>query len=721
LIVPAELTISLPAWAYATLPLWPLLGAVLVGLMLMTKPRPTPAASEHEHPGDDHAGGHGGHAHQPYRAAPGSYWPVVLGVAASAVLALLLAADLNRAMHPQDTGASAASHAGAAEHPRSEQRTLTGFTYSVFRWISLGSDSSRRGHWIEVNYLFDGLTGVMLIVVTFVSLMVVIYSIGYMRDHHGHPERGYERFFAFLGLFVFSMLMLVLAGNFVLLYLGWELVGLCSYLLIGFYYPRPSAAAAAKKAFIVNRIGDFGFALGIFALYRFISPLAAPGENPLDYMTVFHYAGRLEQWQVTLASLLLLCGAIGKSAQFPLYVWLPDAMEGPSPVSALIHAATMVTAGIYMVARCGPLFAASQVTLDVVVVLGVIGALLSATMAMAQYDMKRILAYSTISQLAYMFVALGCAAPDSAIFHLYTHAFFKALLFLTAGSVMHAMGGVIDVRRFSGLRSVLPQTYWLMLIGCLALAGFPLLAGFWSKDEIVHAAFAYHPLVGVLMLVCAALTAYYTFRMFYLCFHGPLRLPRDAGEHPHDSPAVMNGPLVPLALGAVLAGYAGVTFGGTFQNAFLGVFQPHGFFHHYVGASTIVRPEHHAGSATLFYVSALIALGGIGLAWMRYGRAPTADPDAAALGGVWRLWNAKYYVDELYDAVFVRPLRRVGRAFVATDDYGIDGILWFIAGVPRALGAVLRFMQQGALQGYALSMVIGVGLLLLLWSWVGAG
>ncbi|MEW6251462.1 MAG: NADH-quinone oxidoreductase subunit L [Planctomycetota bacterium] len=741
MLVAAADILSLPA--YATLPLWPLVGAALAGLLLALRTKPGVAA-----------------------------WPVVLGVLISAILGVTLFFDLTPAATAHDehgspppaihtAGASEAEHGAAGGNSESvtgnselgtrnsklvtRNSELPGLTYTVYNWISLGAEPSlARGHWFPVNFYFDGLTGVMLLFVTVVSLMVVIYSVGYMRDHHGHPEPGYERFFAFMGLFVFSMLTLVLAGNFVLLYLGWELVGLCSYLLIGFYYERPSAAEAAKKAFIVNRIGDFGFALGVFAIYYYlvVAPGAAspvqPGENPLDYSTVFKYAGWLAShesgmfgWsQATVVSLLLLCGAIGKSAQFPLYVWLPDAMEGPTPVSALIHAATMVTAGIYMVARCTPIFQAAPLALDVIITLGVVGALLTATMAMAQYDMKRILAYSTISQLAFMFVALGCAAPAAGVFHVFTHAWFKALLFLGAGSVMHAMGGVIDLRRFSGLRHVLPKTYAVMWIGCLSLAGFPLLAGFWSKDEIVHAAFERSPFVGVLLLLTAGLTAYYTFRMFFLCFFGPLRLPDAAGAHPHESPPVMLWPLYVLAAGAVLAGYLGVTL-GLKAGAFLGLFSPHGFYHGYVGASTIdpslalgARPvAHPEGGAWLMYVSAAVALAGIALAWWRYGRVvvpeTAADPDARALGGLWRLWHAKYYVDEVYDAVFVRPLRNLGRGLFATDQFGIDALVDAVGRVPRSIGFVFGLTQRGALQTYALGMALGLAVLLAIWGlWV---
>jgi NADH-quinone oxidoreductase subunit L len=699
----AEAGLALPVGLYATMPLWPLVGALLVGVLIVLR--------------------------QPAERA---YLPVVAGAALSALLGVALFFDLGArhapghespatqaAEHAQPPARAPDAHGHAHDDPHApggEGFHDPGITHTLYHWMSLGADFSSAGRWISVNLYFDRLTGVMMLFVTVVSLCVVIYAIGYMRDHHGHPQRGYERFFAYLGLFIFSMAMLALAGNFVLLYLGWELVGLCSYLLIGFHYQRPEAAAAAKKAFLVNRIGDLGFALGIFALYLFVSPLCAPGENPLDYAVAFRHAGALAEWQITTISLLLLCGALGKSAQFPLHVWLPDAMEGPTPVSALIHAATMVTAGIYMIARCGPLFMASETTLTVIVWLGTIGAILAATIALAQYDMKRILAYSTISQLAFMFVALGVGASDSAVFHVFTHAFFKALLFLCAGSVMHAMGDVIDLRRFSGLRAVLPTTQKLMLVGCLALAGVPLLAGFWSKDEIVHAAWEWHPTLGVLLTLTAGLTAYYTFRMYFMCFHGPLRLPREAGDHPHDSPPVMLRPLYFLAFGAIFAGYLGVT-PKLSPEAFLGFLAPHGYFHHYLHDSTIISSPPHAGGTWIMYLSSAVALAGIGLAWARYGTAPTRDPDQAALGGLWKLWNAKYRLDEIYNAVFVRPLRQLGDLCFGVDRNGIDGAVWLVSAVPRGLAFALRFMQQGALQGYALSMVFGLLLLLALWRW----
>ncbi len=719
-------TLSLPTALYASLPFWPLLGAAAVGVILALG-----KARERAHlfvvgsvaiPAVlalllffDIAGNHRAKAHEASHAAPASTQPATHATQPAVAGDPGAHAPANGHAAPGDHGAT---HAVAAHTP-----------IALYDWISLGN-----GQFIAINFFVDSLTGVMLLVVTLVGTMVVVYSIGYMKDHHGHPERGYERFFAFLGLFVFSMCMLVLAGNFVLLYLGWELVGLCSYLLIGFYYQKPEAAAAAKKAFLVNRIGDFGFALGIFAIYYYLGlghagVALAPGENPLDYATLFKYVGALAAtpslWGMNAAdliSLLLLCGALGKSAQFPLYVWLPDAMEGPSPVSALIHAATMVTAGVYMLARCGPLYAHAEVTMVVVACIGAFGAIFAASMAMAQYDMKRIMAYSTMSQLAFMFVALACGSPDAAIFHLYTHAFFKALLFLTAGNVMHAMGNVIDLRRFSGLKDVLPTTYKLMGVGCLALSGFPLLAGFWSKDTILHAAFfsdmAHQlPWLGWVMLITATMTAYYTFRMFFLCFHGEQRLPAEAGHHPHDMGPVMQRPLYVLAFGAVAAGYLGVAFkfGG---ESFLGFLYPSGFFHGYLGSSTLVHAAHHAGGAWVMYLSVLLGLTGIGLAYLRYGTAPQRDPDQAALGGLWNLWHARYYVDELYQAIFVQPLRRLGDLCFAIDRAGIDGLVWFVAAVPRGAAAVLRVFQGGALQGYALSMVVGLAILAALWRWM---
>jgi NADH-quinone oxidoreductase subunit L len=596
---------------------------------------------------------------------------------------------------------------------------------TVYEWISAGAFS-----WINVSLRVDPLSSVMVLTVLGVSLVIVAYSVGYMRDHHGHAERGYERYFACIGLFVFSMCTLVLAGNFLLLYLGWELVGLCSYLLIGFYYQRPSAAAAAKKAFIVTRIGDFGFGLGILLIYLtfgtldykavFDATVAAMKYNSAGLITALSLPpgadvsalASLIQGRLTAIALLLFSGAVGKSAQFPLYVWLPDAMEGPSPVSALIHAATMVTAGVYMVARCAVIFASSPYAMWIVASIGAVTAFFSATIALTQFDMKRILAYSTISQLGYMFLGLGVGAFDSAVFHLYTHAFFKALLFLAAGSVMHAMGGVIDVRRFSGLAKGMKITATTFWIGGLALGGVPLLSGFWSKDAIIHAALASDmPWLGVLGLVTALLTAFYTFRMIFLAFHGREKLPQGV-EHAHESGPWMTVPLIILAIGAALAGFVGVTPHAA---------GPWGAFHRFLSpvfeTANGLRAEapEEAGGHGLMILSAVLAVLGITTAGFFYRRRPTIPMALAmAMPNGYRLLYNKYYVDEIYDRIFVQPLWKLARFCYGVDRYFINGVLWLIAAVPRAIGFLLKGWQQGALQGYALAMIIG-SLIMMLW------
>ncbi len=510
------------------------------------------------------------------------------------------------------------------------------------------------------------------------------------------------------------MCALVLGGNFVLLYLGWEAVGLCSYLLIGFYYDRPAAAAAAKKAFLVNRVGDFGFGLGILLIYLTF--------GSLDYGIVFKMVqdgatasgDPLATGRVTAIALLLLCGACGKSAQLPLHVWLPDAMEGPSPVSALIHAATMVTAGVYMIARCGAIFSASATAMTVVAVIGALTALFAATIALVQTDMKRILAYSTISQLGYMVLGVGCFAADSAIFHLFTHAFFKALLFLGAGSVMHAMGGIIDVRHFGGLRKVLPWTFGTFVIGSAALAGFPLLSGFFSKDEIIHHALAVHPVLGVIGLITALLTAFYTFRMVFLAFFGPERLPE--GVHPHECGRWMLLPLVILGVGAVLAGYAGAEITGSRFHHFLAP-----VFTDTFAKNNPVHAVEHAGFWAhygLMIISGALAIVGILTAYVLYVQ-QTWIPGlikASVPRSHRTLWN-KYYVDEIYKAGLIEPARRTGRVCVGLDDYLIDGLVWLATASPRGFGLMLRPLQSGLLQGYALSMVAGIAIIVVLVFW----
>lgn len=664
-----------------------------------------------------------------------SHWLSILGVAGALGMSICLFYNIPVAPaihaasgHGQPAAAQAADESGHAVVDESSAGGLAA-DISYFDWILTGSVTAAPV--IAAQVLVDPLTIVMLLTVTSVSLLVVIYSRGYMRDHHGHPERGYERFFAFLALFVASMCVLVLAGNFVVLYMGWELVGLCSYLLIGFYYQKPSAADAAKKAFIVNRIGDFGFGLGVLSIYLvfgrldyqgvFAAAQAAFANNAEAVQAILQLpdlaaatakVAEIQAWMTTIC-LLLFTGAVGKSAQIPLYVWLPDAMEGPTPVSALIHAATMVTAGVYMVARCGPLFTHSPFALEVVAVIGCVTALFSATIAMTQHDLKRILAYSTVSQLGYMFLGLGVYAASAAVFHLYTHAFFKALLFLGAGSVMHAMNGVIDIRRFGGLKKIMPITAWTFTIGGLALAGFPLLSGFWSKDEIVAAAMAANPVLGWLAILTALLTAFYTFRAIFITFFGPYRTPEEA-EHPEESTSWMTIPLILLTVGAVFAGYVGVTFAWGGDHAFAGLFVPGGRFQAFLAAplesyhnALAQMPGHAEGHAAwLPWLAGGLAIVGIAAAWFVYLRKPSlAEAAARATGPVYRLVYNKYFIDELYDLLVVGAVWSAGLFFYFFDRYVIDGLVFTVTLIPRLIGLFSRYAQRGAVQGYALYMV----------------
>ncbi len=604
-----------------------------------------------------------------------SHWLAIAGVAIALVAAGKLFRDVRSV-------------------PEKDQATVYRQTHVVYEWFRPQIAGGSELRWFNVEFRIDPLTVVMLVTVLTVGLLVVIYSVGYMRDHHGHAERGYERFFAFLALFIFSMCILVLAGNFLLLYVGWELVGLCSYLLIGFYYPKPSAAAAAKKAFIVTRIGDVGFALGIFLIYLKC--------GNLDYAYVFSQAGmtKLEGFETPIA-LLLFCGAIGKSAQLPLHVWLPDAMEGPSPVSALIHAATMVTAGVYMVARCGAIFTESPAAMAVVATIGGVTCFFAATIAITQFDMKRALAYSTISQLGYMFLGLGCHAADAAVFHLFTHAFFKALLFLGAGSVMHAMAGEIDIRRFGGLAKGMKITAITFWVGGLCLAGFPFSSGFWSKDEIIHAALQRSMPLGILGLITALLTAFYTFRLIFVAFHGHEKKPQNV-EHVEESVPWMTIPLVLLAIGAMGAGYVGLQHGGSYHEWLSSVL---------VGASEAEHgaAAHGPSAQTTMAISGVLSIVGILAAWYVYRRKPLLAMAAAyAFRGPYELIRNKYYVDEIYDALFVELLRMLGDFCYNIDRYFINAVLWVITAVPRIIGFMLRSLQSGAIQGYALAMVIGL-------------
>jgi NADH-quinone oxidoreductase subunit L len=591
---------------------------------------------------------------------------------------------------------------------------------------------------IEFTLRADALTAIMLVTVTFVGSLIAIYSVGYM---HGDP--GYARFFAEIAFFIFCMTGLVMANNFLLLYAFWEGVGLCSYLLIGFWFTRPAAAAAARKAFLVTRLGDVGFLIGILIIW---SQFWAHGHqlHSLDYDSVFHAVKQADfSGSVALVCLLLFCGAVGKSAQFPLYVWLPDAMEGPTPVSALIHAATMVTAGVYMVARCTPLFERAPEVQVLVATIGGFTALLAALIALTQNDLKRVLAYSTISQLGYMFMALGsatrtdigsssplvAAAVVAAIFHLFTHAFFKALLFLGAGSVMHALGNVIDMRRFGGLRFALRTTHWTFLAGAAALAGLPLLSGFWSKDEILGAVLrasdAGHPyqpvytFLFILALAIAGLTAFYTFRAYFLTFWGEYRVPPEAGDHPHESPPLMRVPLIILALGAVLVGY----FHAEPLAHWLGMPGAWHWFGSFMETTPIFEPVQAAERVAEPNLLPLLggicfALGGVALAgWMYVIQPGLATRLTTAIKGLYQWSLNKFYVDEIYEFFIVKPVRGLAEFCGLLDSHVIDGFVDLAGNVPRLLGLVFRPIQNGLVQFYALSMGLGMVVFLVAIIW----
>ncbi len=586
---------------------------------------------------------------------------------------------------------------------------------------------------IDVTLRADGLTCIMLCMVTFVATLVAIYASGYM-----HGDEGYWRFFAYVSLFVFSMTMLVSVSNFALLYVFWEAVGVCSYLLIGFWYEKPSAAAAGKKAFLVNRIGDFGFALAVFLIWttygtlNFHDTAAADGTNisgVLGQSRLADPALFVAGTTGLLIALGLMTGAAGKSAQFPLHVWLPDAMEGPTPVSALIHAATMVTAGVYLVARCTPLFHVDERAQMVVACIGAFTALLGGLIGLTQTDLKRVLAYSTVSQLGYMFLGLGCgtlAGIVAGFFHLFTHAFFKALLFLGAGSVMHAMGHVIDMRRFSGLRHIMPWTFRTFWFGSLALAGIVPFAGFWSKDAILAAVRArghdselYNWLLFVAMFA-ALLTAFYTFRALFMTFYGPTRVPPEAGHHAHESPPSMTAPLVILAFFALVIGmYVEFTHGflafltSTPSLAYAPVFG-HGL--------------EHAFDWNVAGTSTVLGLVGIGLAAAMYLGQRTALERVNSMirtGPGLRLYQlsyGKFFFDQIYGVTVIWPLRIVAFVSAWFDRWVIDGFVDFVGRVPPAIGSMLRALQAGLVQFYALAMVLGLLVLLgsmLIWRPLG--
>jgi len=597
------------------------------------------------------------------------------------------------------------------------------FTVPLLRWIQSGGVDTA---W---SLRIDTLTVVMLIVVNTVSSLVHIYSIGYM---HHDPHR--PRFFAYLSLFTFAMLMLVTADNLIQMFFGWEGVGLASYLLIGFWYKKPSANAAAMKAFIVNRVGDFGFALGIFGVFVLFGSLnlgtifanaasfipAEGGEAAAQGGAVLTFLGHAldKQAAMTVVCLLLFMGAMGKSAQVPLHTWLPDAMEGPTPVSALIHAATMVTAGVFMLARLSPLFELSHTALTVVTFIGAITAFFAATVGLVQNDIKRVIAYSTCSQLGYMFVALGVGAYGAAIFHLFTHAFFKALLFLGSGSVIHAMSDEQDMRKMGGIRKLIPVTYWMMVIGTLALTGVGIpmtwigFAGFFSKDAIIEASFvgenAMATFAYVLLVIGAGFTSFYSWRLIFMTFHGEPRGDHETMHHVHESPLVMLVPLFVLAAGAVFAG-------ALFSNYFVG----EGYAHFWKAALFTLPDNHvlHEMEEVPLWVKLapiVVTIFGFLVAWQFYIRNPRAPRELAERHrGLYAFLLNKWYFDELYDFLFVRPAKWLGYTLwkkgdgTIIDGFGPDGVSAWVVDVTNR---VVK-LQTGYLYHYAFAMLIGVAAL----------
>jgi len=612
---------------------------------------------------------------------------------------------------------------------------------TVFTWITSGDLN------IGASFRVDPLSSVMILVITGIGSLIHIYSTAYM---HEETDSEYARYFSYLNLFAAFMLVLVLGSNFPMLFVGWEGVGLCSYLLIGFWYRKQSATDAGKKAFIVNRVGDFAFILGSLLIFTHF--------GSLDFQEVASKASMLPvetSWGVmSVATLLLFIGATGKSAQIPLYVWLPDAMEGPTPVSALIHAATMVTAGVYMIGRNAVLFTHAPETLQIVAVIGAATALFAGTIGLVQNDIKRVLAYSTVSQLGYMFLAMGVGAFSAGIFHLYTHAFFKALLFLGSGAVIHALHGEQDLRKMGGLKKDLPITYWTFLIGTVAIAGVPGLAGFFSKDEILGQTYATgHTTLWVIGILTAMLTATYMFRLVFMAFHGPYRGqspvhgkggPHDGHAdhgHLHDAPPAMALALIVLAIGSVLAGYVGVPAalgghneiehylapsfaahqGGQGKRAEQG--EPAGVgpnFSSAEGAEQGRQGEQGLSEMALMSVSILVAFAGIGIAWYFFLRNPaSADAVAEAAAPVHTLLENKYYVDEIYDAAIVEPIVSVSRGALwkVADATIIDGAVNGAGWVVNTSAGLLRRLQTGSVRVYAASILLGVVTVLGYYIW----
>ncbi|MCX5512015.1 NADH-quinone oxidoreductase subunit L [Kaistia algarum] len=686
---------------YSAIVFLPLIGAILAGLVtllgryriaMVGAPKESLAAAAAGHGHDAH--GHDDHAHDDYGH--------------------------------DDHGHGHDDHAPAAPGSRPVEIITTGFLFvsAILSWIAfltIGAPTGEQVHvkvlpWVASGTLsfdwafrVDTLTAVMLVVVTTVSSLVHLYSIGYMSHDEHRP-----RFFSYLSLFTFAMLMLVTSDNLVQMFFGWEGVGLASYLLIGFWFKKPSANAAAIKAFVVNRVGDFGFALGIFGVFVLF--------NSVEFDTIFANAGsavgtkiHFLSWDfdaLTTVCILLFIGAMGKSAQFLLHTWLPDAMEGPTPVSALIHAATMVTAGVFMVARMSPLFDLSPTALTVVTFFGATTAFFAATIGLVQNDIKRVIAYSTCSQLGYMFVALGVGAFGAGVFHLFTHAFFKALLFLCAGSVIHAVSGEQDMRKMGGLRKKIPLTYVTMLIGTLALTGFPFTAGYFSKDAIIESAYVgTNPLAGYgffMTVVAALLTSFYSWRLVFLTFHGKPRASDEVMSHAHESPYVMTIPLMVLSVGALLAG---IVFSGHFIGE--------GYAEFWKGA-LFTAPDNHVlheaeevSSLVKFAPTVMMVVGFLVAFWFYILAPQTPKRLAEEQPLAYRFLLNKWYFDELYDFLFVRPIKWLGRFLWKKGDgwlidgFGPDGISARVVDVTQR---VVR-LQTGYVYHYAFAMLIGVAAL----------
>jgi NADH-quinone oxidoreductase subunit L len=552
-------------------------------------------------------------------------------------------------------------------------------------------DYSRQMDWLQIGNIKLGagfevtnLTALMLVVVTLVGFLVNLYSQGYMKD-----DERISTFFAYIALFTSSMLGLVISDNLLTFYIFWELVGVCSFLLVGFWYQKPEAKAAAKKAFIVTRIGDLGLLIALLLLFWYM-----PG-HALDFTTIHNVfntqSGAISTGITTLIALLIFLGAVGKSGQFPLHVWLPDAMEGPTPISALIHAATMVAAGVFLVARTFDIFEASQVAMNTVAIIGAFTAIFAASIGLAQNDIKRILAYSTVSQLGYMMLALGVDNMPAAMFHLFTHAFFKALLFLGAGSVIHSVH-TQDIREMGGLGSKMKITAWTFGIGALALSGIPPFSGFWSKDAILTAALDKQPILFVVGVVAAFFTALYMARLFFLVFVGK---PRE-GQHAKESSSVMTIPLIVLAVLATVAGFVETPFNG--------------WFGHWLMAEEV----QHQASGLVMVVSAAVGLFGIYIGWLMYVKGTIRrDVVSSRMPGLVQLLERKYYIDELYQLLFVRSLQGLGKALDLFDDYVVDGLVRLSGHSVSALGRLNSRLQSGQVQAYALTALIGIVILLL--------